>query len=113
VIVAAECIARDIAPMRIGEHIGGRPRVHRPVIEACRDYPNGARHERRRPRPPRAMASHIIHLAMASEREPVHQLHFLGREIRVGHTDRIEAELAPPRGDPRCECYEIAIRCQR
>jgi hypothetical protein len=40
---------------------------------------------------------------MASSREPVHQVHFFGGKIGVGHADRIEAELAPPLRDSRSE----------
>ena len=44
----------------------------------------------------RAVARHILHLAMPAPREPFHEARLGRREIRVGDADRLEAELGTP-----------------
>ena len=50
----------------------------------------------RRARAERAMARHILHLAMPALREPFEQPRLGRREVGVGDADRLEAELGAP-----------------
>jgi hypothetical protein len=71
------------------------------VVHAARDHAQRAGLELGRARAERAVARHILHLAMPALREPLQQPRLRRAEIGVGDADRLEAELASPGLDAR------------
>ena len=109
VVIAAERVARDVRAMRIVEDRVRGLRARGPVIEPRGNDANGARDEFRRSCAGHAVASHIIHFAVASGVEPVHELQLFGGKVGVGHADRLEAKFMSPRPDLRSQRSPIAI----
>src|SRR5262249_14219497 len=75
-------------------HVGAR------VVQSRRDHRDRSGHQLRGPRTARAMACHILHLAVPSAAEPFHEPRFVPGQIGAGNRDRAEAELAAPTLDP-------------
>ena len=57
----------------------------------------------RRPAAPRAVALHIVHLAVSLGREPVQQMRFVARQIDRRDADLLKAKLSAPALDLRGE----------
>src|SRR5262245_28126104 len=71
------------------------------VVHAAGDDAQRAGLELGRAGAERAVARHILHLAMPSFPQPLEQPRLGGGEISVGDADRLEAELPPPALDAR------------
>ncbi len=93
VVVAAAGVAGDDGLVAVRRNpfgkIGG-------VIHPARDHPQRPGLQLGRARAERAVARHILHLAMPSLRQPFEQTRLRRGQIGVGDADRLEAELASP-----------------
>ena len=69
--------------------------------------PQGAGLELGRARAERAMARHILHLAMPALRQPLQQPRLGGRHVGFGDADGLEAQFGAPGLDALCECCVI------
>ena len=102
VIVAPAGVARDVGAPAVAER---RPFVARggSVVHAAADHALRSRHQFGRPRAQRAVARHIIHVALPAHAQPLGEPPFGGREIGGGDADGLEAELTTPLLDFRRE----------
>ncbi len=99
VIVAPQRIARDVAELRVGQHVVGRCGLRRQVIHSCRDHADGAGHEFLRSRAFATVPGHVFHLAVPAQFEPAHQIRFVGFDADGGNADLLEAEFVAPAPD--------------
>ena len=113
VVVAAQRIARDERPARIGKHVVGRARRRRQVIHPRGDDADGAGNEFRRPGAGHAMARHVVHRAVAARGEPLQEVRFFGGKFHVRDADLLEARFAAPLHNPRGERRPVAIGVRR
>ena len=77
VVVATQCIARDIGPVRIGEHVEAIARVLGKVVHPHGDDAQRTGQKFLRTAALAAMLGHVVHFAMASRIEPVQQMGFV------------------------------------
>src|SRR5690606_5570964 len=110
VVVAAERIARDVRASRIAKGTDGVGGFAGPIIEARRDDPGRAGHELRGPRAFRAVARHVVELAVPAEREPALELRFVVAKIDAADADLAEAERGRLLANPVRERGELRGR---
>jgi hypothetical protein len=96
VIVAPERVAGYEGARGIFERFPCVARSARRVVQSRGDDGNRAWHQFRGTRTARAVARHIIHLAVPSAAEPLDDGGFVAREVRARDRHRIEPELASP-----------------
>ena len=83
VVVACQRIARDVAEFSACQHGVGGCGVGGPVIESHADRTNRPGPQLRRTRAARAVAGHVVHLAVASGLEPAQQMVFVFGEFEM------------------------------
>ena len=94
-IVAADGVTRDVAERRVRQDCVGI-RALWPVIHARGDDPHRAGHEFRGSRPLRAVALHVLHLAVAAGGQPFEQVLFVGGQLGCSDAHLLEAEFPAP-----------------
>jgi hypothetical protein len=99
VVVAPARVARDAGAKRIVLLVLQRGRV----VHAAADDAHRARHELCGARAERAMARHIIHLAVPALAEPLAEPVFRGGEVGIRDPHRLEPEFPAPLLDLRSE----------
>lgn len=75
----------------------------RQVVHARGDHAHRTRHQLGRARAPQAMRGHVVHLAMETFGQPLHQSRLGGGQVHAGHADLGESQLARPALDSRNE----------
>src|SRR6266702_2622516 len=109
VIVATERITRDEGLAAVFEDPPAVGRVGS-IVHARGDDAQGAGNERRRSRSFHTVLSHIIELTGEARCEPCGEAGLDRREVGVGDSDRLEAQLASPGLDRRGERRKIGGR---
>ena len=101
VIVPPQGIARDegVGRVRQGRR-HGRGRL-RQIVEARRDHRAGAGDQFGGAGAARAMAGHIVHVAVVAECQPVGQMGLGGAQVRIRDADLLQAQFPAPVLDRR------------
>ena len=94
VIVAAQGVARHVAARAIGERARRFACLRGPVVHAHADATHGAGRELVGAAPLRAVALHVVHLAVEARREPIVQMPLVAAEFDMGDTQCVKAHAA-------------------
>ena len=99
VVVAAQCIARDIADTRIVEHLPAVAGAIGQIVHARRNHAQRAGHQFLRPAAFGPMSPHVVHFAVPPGIQPVHEVDFISAEVDAGDADLLETDLGSPAAD--------------
>ena len=114
VVVATQRVARDVRGRSIGQDRARIGRRGRPVIHACGDDANGARHEVGRAGARGAVPRHVVHRPVPAGGEPAQEVGLFCRKFGVADADVLESEFSAPERDLPGERGPVALRgCRR
>jgi len=110
VIIAPECVARDIRKLRIFEHFPRITCVRWIVIHAHRDHAQGARLQFVRTTAFAAVPLHVLHFAVMSGLQPRTQVCGIFLQIDAGDADLLESKFHAPAPDLGNQFGRVAVR---